>query len=75
MYMCNWAGKLKDPWKIVCCREGENQSTSIYCQPNDMNLCSPTLEKSDFLFYTYCPNISQQMCGAQDMKLEAKNIV
>ena len=71
MYMCDWGGQLAEPWNVVCCRENEN--TSVYCQPNDMNFCTPTFEKADFLFYTYCPGIGPKMCG--EMKVEATTVI
>ncbi len=63
--MCNWGGRLADPWMAVCCEAG---STSTYCQPNDMNECSPTKREAGKFYYTHCPLVNATMCGTNNNK-------
>lgn len=61
-YMCSWNDTI--PGEVACC---EANSTSLYCQPSEMNLCSPALEEVGSMFYSYCPGIDYKKCGT-DMK-------
>jgi len=60
---------LKDPWMSVCCSK---DNPSSYCKPNKKNICSNSLKKDGALFYSYCQNSNQTMCGTKtkDMSFE-----
>ena len=61
-YMCNNGGSLgtPDPWAVACCSEGDSHE---FCQPSQVNKCSPNFVDSGPNFYTYCPKISAPSCG------------